>query len=148
MISDAYQPPPCFRNPKGYTLSIVTGSRKFEFQLDLLAPLTYLDGAGNDYEPDRHFWTDLGSVPWCEEWVPGYSRNRLAFIFHDSTYNTVPGLGHGLYVRAPGFHEFRWVALTRRQSDDLMRVMLLAEGVRPSTARCIWAAVRVFGRRW
>lgn len=138
-----------FANPTGYALAMQTGTNRFEFTLRDDAPLTWHDGDGYSWQPDRHFCTDLGSVPSFVSWVPGYSPHRLAFLFHDSAYNSVAGHGHGLYKRVEGFYEFFFSPLTRRQADDLMRLMLISEGVRPSAARVIWLAVRAFGpRRW
>jgi hypothetical protein len=147
-MNDQTERHPCFRNPQGYDMRMVPGKDLFEFFLDYSDPLTYCDGAGHDWQPDRHFLTDRGSIPNVIARLPGFSRNRLAFLFHDSAYNYVYGRGHGLYRRMAGFHEFSFVPLTRRQADDLMREMLLAEGVAPWAARTIWAAVRVFARRW
>ena len=81
-------------------------------------------------------------------WVPGFQRNHLTYLFHDSAYNWVAGRGHGLYYRGPDEIDFTFHAMTRREVDDLMREMLITEGVSPAVARCIWAAVRMFGRRW
>jgi hypothetical protein len=126
---------------------MVPGGDLFEFTLDQHAPLTYCDG-GHEWQPDRHMLTDRGSIPAVVSWIPGFDRNRLAYLFHDSAYTLVRGRGHGLYVRAAGFHEYVFRKLTRRQADDMMRAMLLVEGVPATSARMIWAAVRVFARRW
>lgn len=136
-----------FRNPQGYRLLMVVGSSElFIFCLDMLYPLTWVDGDG-EWQPDRRYMTDRGSIPGIVTRFPGYERNRLAYLMHDSAYND-DGSGHGLWWRAceTGCNTFR--ALTRQEADDLMRRMLIAEGVPASTARVIWAAVRVFGRRW
>ena len=140
---------PMFCNEMGYDLRMVCGSDDmFEFNLDPVNPLTFWDATGGDWQPDRHFYTDRGSIPACASWVPGFQRNRLAYLFHDSAYEMVEGRGHGLYYRGPADLEFTWRPLSMRQADDLMFDMLLTEGVRPWAARCIRCAVRVFGRRW
>lgn len=140
--------PPCFFHTSGYDLRMVPGKDLFEFFLDDDAPLTYCDGAGHDWQPDRHFFTDRGSFWDIVSKLTGVARNQLAFLFHDSAYKTVDGLGHGLYRRMVGFDRFTFVRLSRRQIDDLMREMLLAEGVAPWAARVVWLAVRTFGTRW
>ena len=138
-----------FENEAGYAMTICPGTDKFFFRLDEVLPLTYHDGPANSLQPDRRFSTDLGSIPDIVSWLPGYAPNRLAFLFHDSAYNTVSGRGHGLYLQTCGSGPFVFVSMSRRQVDDLMREMLIAEGVRPSAARVIWVAVRMFGpRRW
>jgi hypothetical protein len=140
---------PMFLNPTGYTMRMVCGSSEmFEYTADPVNPLTYWDLNGGDWQPDRHFFTDRGSIPACVSWLPGFGRNRLAYLFHDSAYSLVEGRGHGLYYRGPADLEFTWRPLAMREADDLMHAMLLAEGVRPWAARTIWAAVRTFGRRW
>ena len=140
---------PMFYNPMGYDLHMVCGDNEwFEFNLDPVNPLTYWDATGGDWQPDRHFFTDRGSQGYFVSMVPGFERNRLAYLFHDSAYTWVAWKGHGLYYRAPDQIEFTFRPMTRRQVDDLMREMLITEGVRPWAARCIWAAVRAFGRRW
>ena len=48
---------PCFVNPRGYDLRMVTGSDLFEFDLDYTNPLTYRDARGYEWQPDRHFFT-------------------------------------------------------------------------------------------
>lgn len=139
---------PHFHNPDGYSLRMIPGTRKFEFTLSPIAPLTWVDESGREWQPDRHYVTDLGSIPRIVSWVPGYEPSRLAFLFHDSAYVPVPGRGHGLYARMNDFHHAAFASLTRAQADDLMRQMLISEGVRSSAARVIWAAVRAFGPRW
>jgi hypothetical protein len=140
---------PMFCNEMGYDLHMVCGSDdQFEFILDPVNPLTYWDRDGGDWQPDRHFYTDRGSQGWLVAKVPGFERNRLGYLFHDSAYEVVEGRGHGLYYRGPADLEFTWRPLTRLQADTLMRDMLLTEGVRPWAARAIYWAVRAFGRRW
>ena len=139
---------PAFINPTGYDLHMVLGRDLFEFALDPVHPLTYRDGHGYDWQPDRHFLTDRGSIPACVAWLPGYSRNRLAFLFHDSAYNQVDGHGHGLYSRLDGAAHYLFQPMTRARADGMMREMLVAEGLRRTAARAIWCAMRAFGPRW
>lgn len=133
---------------RGYTVTPIMGSNKFVFLLNVESPLTYRDASGAQWQPDRRFVTDFGSVPGWVSRIPGYQKNRLAYLFHDSAYNVVDGKGHGLYRRLPAEESFTFCPLRRSEVDAMMREMLVVEGVRRSAAWVIWGAVRAFGPRW
>ena len=142
---------PMFLNEMGYDMHMVCGTDDlFEFSLDPVNPLTFLDRDGGDWQPDRHFYTDRGSIPPIISKLPGFQRNRITYLFHDSGYTPVEGRGHGLYYRGPADLEFTWRPLTRLQVDALMLSMFPAEikPPKPWAARSIYRFVRVFGRRW
>lgn len=101
-------------------------------------PLTWLDR----YEARTlaQFTSDKGSVPAVFEWLIRDDAFLLSFLFHDSAYHS-----GGWYVHEA--NGFRFVELTRRQADDILYDMVLAEGGSVQQARLIWAAVRMGGAR-
>lgn len=99
---------------------------QFEFSNDPSTPLTYTEG-NIEYQPDRHFITDGGSIPpplWDAPFVSlGPWDFPRAYPFHDSgfTYG-------GLYIRFSDDSEFRFTLLVRAQLNRLLCRMILADG--------------------
>lgn len=115
----------------------------WEFKLDAGAPLTFVLPDGTEIEPDKHFLTDLGSIPTpVQVWIP--KDDCLAYMLHDSGYRD-----GGLWVREPGqTWEFRHMG--RDEVDTLLWRFYMAQWwADPDTnpcyaakARAIYAAVR------
>jgi hypothetical protein len=133
-----------FINPKGYWL--VKDEEKstwwkaiYDFSLVLHAPLTFHDGSGRAITPNRHYLTDMGSIPRfppiLQAVVP---KDRfLGFFHHDSGYEF-----GGLHVDGV------FTPMTRRQIDDLLFDMILADPIPGGRAIAwtVWSQVRLFGR--
>jgi hypothetical protein len=138
---------------------------KHEFWLDEFAPLTYVQDDGWMIQPDKHFWTDFGSIPlWLQWYLP--KDEFLGYFPHDSAYQS--GKGHGLWfawlppkvlrdalgdldasVMMPLLKAtFIWLPVTRLYADALLRQMVLSQGCDDDRARQIYRAVRWFGPRW
>jgi hypothetical protein len=66
----------------------------YEFTLDPENPLTLHMPDGTEMQPDRHFFTDQGSVPHCLDWIITRGQFR-AYYPHDSVYDPP----HVLYFR-------------------------------------------------
>lgn len=114
---------------------------RYEFRLPSSDPLTYRRGT-IAAQPDRHFISDAGSIPWLVQAIPALQKDRYwrAYGFHDSAYRN-----HCWYVRSRGDHAFQRRALTRGQADLWLREMLLAEGASEVTALVVYRAVRLCG---
>lgn len=98
----------------------------FEFFNDPSDPLTYTEG-NIQYQPDRHFITDGGSIPpplWDSPFVSlGPWDFPRAYPFHDSgfTYG-------GLYVRFAGEYRFTFTLMGRTKLNRLLCRMIRADG--------------------
>ena len=114
--------------------------RLYEFTASLEWPLTYIDACECSWQPDRHFLTDMGSIPRIVQGLPGLGKDdRLcSYLLHDSAYV------HGGLWRSPcttfgySFH-----ALTKAEADRLLYYMLRAEGGGWLAAQAIYRAVRL-----
>ena len=117
------------------------GKQIYEFRNNRRTPLTATCGIVQ-YKPDNHFFTDLGSVPLTLQYsLPKwFAKDRYirAYIFHDSAYKH-----GGVWVCINGKWTFR--NLTRKQADDMLYHMLIAEGASKANARAIWLGVRAGG---
>jgi hypothetical protein len=119
----------------------------FEFQIDLMCPLTFWDDDGTAYQPDRHVLpTDGGSIPpplWA---IPGLSPQRLprAYPFHDCAFRY-----GGLYARdrARPFDGFHFRRMGRRECNELLGRMAPADGAGPALTMAILAGLTI-GSRW
>ena len=129
-----------FLNPEGYTIKrddkrSTWFKAIYEFTLLYPDPLTFIEYGGNQYQSDRHFFTDMGSIPRIAQLVIPKDR-CLGFYLHDSGY-----MDCGLWIN--GVFE----KMTRKQVDDLLYDMCMNDPI-PTwriTARTIWLAVRAFG---
>ena len=160
---------PSFINPdegKGWNLTMLPqladvpwwqrpfkNRRLYEFDLNPDTPLTYHDHNGLFWQPDRHYITDLGSVPALVQWLP-YPRISkdgtfvLPFLIHDSAYQAPEDGGRGLYVSELFQGPYRWRPMTRLEADRMLEQMVRAVGGRCVESALIYRAVRMFGPRW
>ena len=120
----------------------IFGKEMFEFTNDPHDPLTFADDIL--IRPDNHFRTDMGSVPRTLQFIAPRWFNRFrypqSYILHDSGYSH-----HGHWVAANG-SDWHFVKMTRKQVDDLLYDMIIAEGGSHANARTIWLGVRLGGR--
>jgi hypothetical protein len=141
---------PTWHNPAGFTLRDtlrkVNGFppwRKrtlYEYQADAQHPLTVQFAEHGFVRPDRHGFTDMGSVPEVAQLVVPKDLHLASFIIHDSGYRE-----HGLYVSSTLDGLYTFAPLSRARVDRLLREMLRAAGY-PHRARLVWAAVWAGGR--
>jgi len=132
--------------PKGWDISKVREEKylwicsKTIFKFDLIArhPITFIDGSGDHWQPNRSFETDGGTFPSN----PLMSNFRfLGFFFHDSAYRD-----GGLFRSDDGF-SFKFHKMTRLQIDDKLNEMMYCDPD-PSTrteAVTVYSFVRAFG---
>jgi len=133
-----------FENPEGFTLRYDTGLSTwwdtiYELRLDAAHPLTFVVQNGDRYRPDRHYFTNLGTVPRFPpvvRCIVPKDRFPCGFAMHDSGY----AFG-GLWINGT----FR--VMTRKQVDDLLYDMILADPIPGSTATAwlVWSHVRMYG---
>lgn len=124
-----------FVNIHGYELQKIWGSEPAKYDFSLKAePLTYVDSNGRTIQPNRHYVTDMGSIPLCFQVFFPKDEFLLSYIFHDSAY----AFG--------GFWEQgEFVERTRKQTDDRLLEMILVEGGGWLEAHIVWFNVRAFG---
>jgi len=119
------------------------GKQLYDFCNDERDPLTWSDGNGIMIRPDRHFVTDMGSVPLTLQFIaPGYfAKDRWirSFILHDSAF-----LHGGHWFAVKGGWEFR--ELTMKQANKYLQQMVISEGGSKVTAWLIYAGVQIGGR--
>lgn len=142
-----------FINPEGYDLvksiDLDNGSAvEYHFNLHLYEPLTYEDMDGVQWQPNRNFLTDMGSIPSVLALIPGLAKDDrlISYIFHDSGY-----IHHGLYCRVRPDKFFSYTQLSRARCDAMLREMVRvdptsATGSSSLQAWAIYAAVRLAGQ--
>ena len=110
----------------------------YRFRLCPYVPLTLVDADGNEWQPDRYFFTDMGSIPRFPPILQGLvPKDRfLAFYLHDSAY-----CFGGLYCNGV----FR--KLTRKQADDILFYGCRFDPIPGNLVVCslIWQQVRLWG---
>ena len=112
----------------------------YNFQADKHNPITFRRENGELIRCDRHFVTDLGSIPRTLQLIVPSSQYRAPFIFHDSAY-----LHHGEYVKRPDDLCFLWRPLTMREANERLYEMMRAEGAWWITAQAVLRVLNVAG---
>jgi hypothetical protein len=115
----------------------------YRFVLDPIHPLTFITPNGIHYQPGKLFFTDKGTIPWFVQWIAPDDR-FIGFAFHDFAYK----YGY-LWGCLPERDGNRWHKhyMTRKQADDLLRLMLAFDPYPASTTQeiAIYRGVRAFG---
>jgi hypothetical protein len=112
----------------------------YEYTADECGPMTFHAGHRLFIRPDRHGYTDLGSVPELLQWF-GFSKDlhNPSFIMHDSACRE-----HGLYFAYCVLGPYTFCPMSSASAARLLGQCLHAAGY-PHRARMIAAAVRRFG---
>jgi len=139
-----------FANPEGYVLKKIRNERRlffpdkaiYRFTLDQGSPLTFCANSGADYQPNRQYETDMGSIPLFLQWRIQKDRFLLSFLFHDSAWTH-----GGMWVRNKYSEEFRFVDMSRWQSNMLLSSMVRCEGATRRELGYIMAGVSI-GAAW
>jgi len=159
-----------FENPGGYSITEdITKSTWWDTVYEYTAkekPLTFVHSDGTRLQPDRHFFTNQGSIPRFPPFIRMFiPKDRfLGFYLHDSGY-----MDKGLWVLKPSERPMKWTMtatvdetgmighephgeyvfteMTRKQVDDLLYDMILADPIPGSTATAwlVWSHVRMYG---
>jgi len=134
-------------NPRGYTLRPhhydEHDGAVWSYNADPREPLTWADDGGFHLRPDRHFLTNLGSVPRLFRNLISQDRFPQAWIQHDSACEH-----HGAYFSRSEHGDYVLAPLTSAEACDLMRAGILASGGAPWLAGLIYWAVRLCGPQW
>jgi len=123
-------PCPTIINPSGYTLrdtgQFETGFlpwikvRRYEFVLSRRIPLTFWSQTRGKYiRPDRHGYTDMGTVPLVLQWAVQKDAFLVSFIFHDSAWRE-----GGLYFSDAYGGPYIFQAMHRSDSNALLKEMI------------------------
>lgn len=96
-----------------------------------LPDLTYTDSVGVQYQLDRHFYTDGGSIPPIVRLTPFVHLDPWnfprAYLFHDCTYQY-----GGIYIKYPNEPKFLFRLQSRLQTDARLADMLPFDGATKS----------------
>ena len=92
--------------------------------------------------PDRHGFTDMGSVPEVAQLIVPKDLHNPSFILHDSAYRE-----HGLYFSRTLRGDYSFEPVRRQFADAMLGRGLYAAGY-TIRARLVYRAVRMFGPRW
>ena len=138
-------------NRYGYTLVKTGESRGFlwwrrteyEFTLDPDAPMTFAHAEGCYIQPDRHGWTDMGSIPEPLQVLIPKDRYLDSYILHDSACRE-----KGLYFSSTLAGPFVFAPMDSKAVHRLLHECILAEGGGRLEAWLIYRAVRRFGPRF
>jgi hypothetical protein len=130
----------------------------FEYTLDPVHPLTWVDCSGAQWQTDRHgFRCNGGTIPAPFRFLRAYHPMRYprAYGYHDDIWTPktdVPGREgeslHGLWRKRPWDADFSFCEISRTESNFMLRDMIVVEGGplrRANTIRCV---VEYFGKRW
>jgi hypothetical protein len=137
------RPGPHFYRPKwanGLPLFRVT---LYEFTLSDLHPLTFRTPGHWHYRPDRHFVTDMGSIPRPLQLLFPKDEFLLSYLFHDSLC-----LHRKQFVSASLDGEYRPARMDSVEAARQLRTQIRAEGGSAVRAATVYGAVRLFGPRW
>lgn len=125
-----------------YCFGLLPPKAIYEFTLNSRFPLTLKFIDGFYYRPNKHFFTDQGSVPRLVQFFVPKDRFLLSFIMHDSAYKD-----GGLWKCKEYDGEYKFYKMTRSESDYFLQQMILLEptpGGLPS-ALTVWIGVRLGG---
>lgn len=111
----------------------------YEVRMDKLAPLTYTDEEGTEYRSNDVFETDFGTLPLVVQPVLPKDRFLLSYLLHDSAC-----VNGGLFKKRPGEFKFTFVRMGRRERDNLLYSMILAEGGNVTQRLAVYVGVRAF----
>lgn len=144
---------------KGTFLEGILTTTIWEFTNDPERPLTYHMPNGIEIQPDRHYETDLGSVPAVLQPLMANSRFLRSFLLHDSGYEY-----KGLWCRdraeaaleeadpkfewmpfVPVVDSFTYITFSRYQIDRLLYYMIGAEGGNGAQRYTAFHAVNAVG---
>jgi len=133
----------------GFTLTDVgysTAGRKiYEYQADPEHPMTLQTGHACFVRPDRHGFTDLGSVPWFGRWLIPVALHPASFILHDSPCHE--GENHQLYFASQFEGPYRACYISSGSAVRLLGQGLYAAGY-TKRAHVAYHAVKRFGPQW
>lgn len=96
-------------------------------------------------QPDRHGYTNFGSIPDLLQLIPGFDRAQYprAYILHDSSC-----VRHSVYISSRESGPFVEAPIKSETAHALLCPALRADGAREWRARTIYHAVRRYGPQW
>ena len=114
----------------------------YEYKADPGAPLTFQFCDHGYVRPNKHFETDMGSIPEAAQLLIPKDLHNPSFVLHDSAC-----IEHGLYFSASYDGVYTFCHMPSWRVHRLLRESLSAAGF-TCRARLVWFAVRTFGPRW
>lgn len=99
----------------------------FEYTACSEDPLIYTDSDDIQYQLDRHFETDGGSIPSIAQAVPFLKLNPFDFLrsylYHDCAF-----IYGGLYIKYKHETDFKFRLLNRVTSNSILKMMMPYDG--------------------
>ena len=133
----------------GFTMTDIgysTAQRKiYEYTADPAHPMTLQTSPACFVRPDRHGYTDLGSVPWFGRWLIPVGLHPASFILHDSACKCDEH--HHLYFASQFDGPYRACTISYGSAARLLGQGLHAAGF-PKRARIAYHFVRKYGPKW
>ena len=114
----------------------------YEYTARDIMPMTFQCGPACFVQPDKHFFTDLLSIPEFLQIFLGKDAHNPTAVIHDSACTH-----HGLYYSSTLDGVYTFCTISYTSAAELLGQCLYAAGytVRAYPA---WRAVRRFGPRW
>lgn len=110
-----------------------------------LPDLIFTDASGIQYQLDRHFNTDGGSIPPIVRMAPGVHLDPFnfprAYLFHDCTYQY-----GGIYIKYVGEEKFLFRLRTRFETDVLLGTMLKYDGATNVDQKAVMGGIWIGSR--
>lgn len=134
-----------FNKPK-FTKELLYHIPLFYYQYQQVVPdLVYIDEIGIQYQMDRKFNTDGGSIPPAVRLMPFVHLDPWnfprAYLFHDCTYQY-----GGIYIKYSFDDVFKFRLQTRQQTDDRLSNMLPLDGATKVDQKTVMAGIWVGSR--
>jgi len=114
----------------------------YEYTADYDNPMTLQLGERIFVRPDRHGYTDLGSVPEAIQIVIPKDLHNPSFLIHDSATRD-----HGLYFSSTRDGVYVFCEISSHRAAEILGRGLYAAGYR-YRAYLAYRAVRRFGPHW
>jgi len=114
----------------------------YEYTADPHTPLTLQLSERLFVRPDKHGFTDMGSVPELAQLVIPKDLHNPSFIVHDSACRE-----HGLYFSSTLNGEYVFCEISSVRASEILGRGLYAAGYR-YRAHLAYRAVRRFGPHW
>ena len=122
-----------------------SGRPIYEYHADAEHPMTLQTSPACFVRPDRHGFTDLGSIPRFARWIIPVALHPASFILHDSPCRV--GENHQLYFASKIEGPYRECSISYGSAAKLLGKGLAAAGF-PKRARIAYHLVKRYGPKW
>jgi hypothetical protein len=114
----------------------------YEYNRHKLTPVTLYVAPGVYVQPDRHFFTDMGSVPELIQYGIPKDLHNPSFVLHDW-----PCISHTLYFSSHPEGPYVECPVSSETAARLLGIGIYAAGF-PVRARLVYRMVKACGPQW